>query len=188
MPRRGLDTEQVVREAAEILDAEGPEALTLAHVADRLGVRSPSLYNHVAGLDDLRRRLGLHGIDLLAERCRSASMGRAGADAIAAIADAYRTMAKDHPGLYPLTQVATPEDEEWSRRSSAVLEPVLAALAGLGLEGDDAIDAARSIRAAIHGFVDLEIRGGFGLQRSVDDSFTAMIEVLVGGLVSRTRE
>lgn len=184
MPRRGLDTDQVVRAAAVILDAEGPGALTLARVAADLDVRPPSLYNHVAGLDDLNRRLGLHGLDLLGDVCRSAAMGRSGVDAIRAIGEAYRSMAKAHPGLYPLTQIAAPEDAEWERRSAAVLEPVLAALEGLGFRGDEAIDAARSIRSALHGFVALEVHGGFGLTRDVDASFAFLLHMVDRGLTA----
>lgn len=57
MPRRGLDTAAIVTAAAEIADAQGVDAVTLARVADRLGVRAPSLYVHLTGLGELRRLL-----------------------------------------------------------------------------------------------------------------------------------
>ena len=62
MPARaGLDSAAVVRAAADLADAKGIDALTLGEVAARLGVRTPSLYNHIAGLDGLRRDLALLG-------------------------------------------------------------------------------------------------------------------------------
>ena len=57
MPRMGLDAERVVDAAAGIADAEGLEAVTLARVAGELGVRAPSLYNHVDGRDDVLRAI-----------------------------------------------------------------------------------------------------------------------------------
>src|SRR5262249_53912537 len=57
MPRAGLDSESVVAAAAAMADEDGLEAVTLTRLAGRLGVRTPSLYAHVRGLDDLRGRL-----------------------------------------------------------------------------------------------------------------------------------
>jgi AcrR family transcriptional regulator len=58
-PRAGLTTEAVVTLALEVVDESGPEALTLAKVAERAGVAAPSLYKHVKGLADLRRLIDL---------------------------------------------------------------------------------------------------------------------------------
>ena len=80
MPRVGLDRAKVTATAAGILDTEGPDSLSLARVAAELGVKPPSLYNHVDGLDGLARSIALDGIEGLAEVCRTATMGRSGAD------------------------------------------------------------------------------------------------------------
>ena len=82
MARMGLDTAKVIDAAAEIVDRDGLGALTLARVAREVGVRAPSLYNHVEGLDDLERRLGLRGLEILGRECRTAVMGRVGPDAL----------------------------------------------------------------------------------------------------------
>ena len=61
MPRAGLNSAAVVEAAARLADSEGLAAVTLAHLAEQLGVRPPSLYAHVASLEDLRRRLAARG-------------------------------------------------------------------------------------------------------------------------------
>ena len=53
---------KIVETAAEIADANGVQEVTLASLAQTLGVRSPSLYNHVKGLQDVRKNLGIYGI------------------------------------------------------------------------------------------------------------------------------
>ncbi|MFM9878424.1 MAG: TetR-like C-terminal domain-containing protein [Rhodoglobus sp.] len=53
------------------------------------------------------------------------------------------------------------------------------ALSGYGLTGDDEIDAIRSLRSALHGFVALEAAGGFGLPLDVDRSYTRLVEMLL---------
>lgn len=183
MARPGLTPDHVVGTAAVIVDAEGRvESLTLARLAKRLGVKTPSLYNHVAGLDDLVYRVGLQTLEELGEACRRAAMGRAGANALAALADAYRAFAFRRPGTYPLTQVARPGDPVWEKATGEVLEPLLVILAGMGIEGDDAIHAIRVLRSALHGFASLEVSGGFGIDLSVDDSFRRMVDSVVAGM------
>jgi AcrR family transcriptional regulator len=184
VPRAGLDRERVVSAAAEIADREGLTALTLTRVAKLLGVRSPSLYAHVDGLDDLRERVASRGALALAERLSDAAAGRAGRDALFAVAAAYRAYAKECPGSYAALQRVGGRDDEASRR---VVGVVLAMLRGYRLTGDDAIHAARAVRAALHGFVLLETDAGFGIPLDLDESFARMVAVLDAGLRSVSR-
>jgi len=183
MPRAGLSTAAVVAAAAEIADAEGLDRLTLARVAAAAGVRTPSLYNHVESLDDVRRRVALLALRDLADALRDAAVGRAGDDALAAMADAYRAYARRHPGRYAATQRAPAEgDEEMRAAAKGAVDVVLAILRGYGLEGDDAIHAARAVRSALHGFVALETGGGFGIPVDLDESYARMVRALARGL------
>jgi AcrR family transcriptional regulator len=152
-------------------------------VAAELRVRPPSLYNHVSGLDGLRRDLALRGVSELGERIRDAAVGRAGADALTALAGAYRAYARERPGLYRALQRAPDAgDSELAAAAVRLLQPVLAVLAGFGLEGDAAIHAARSLRSAMHGFVELERLGGFGLDVDLDASYDWMIATFSAGM------
>ncbi len=181
--RAGLDRERVVGAAADIVDAGGADALSLAAVAARLGVRIPSLYNHVAGLEGLRRDLALHSLGLLDDALRLAALGRSGDEAVIAIAAAYRAFVKAHPGLYEITQRVPPvADPAIQAASAAPVQVALAVLAAYGLSGEDAIHAVRALRSAIHGFVTLEMSGGFGLPVDLDESFHRLIAILIRGL------
>jgi AcrR family transcriptional regulator len=182
MPRQGLDRERVVGAAADLADAEGVEAVTLARVAAQLGVRSPSLYNHVDGLEGVRRGIALLALRELAETLREAATGRAGREALEAIAHAYRAYALAHPGRYPLTQyLSQPKDPDIDAAAGAVVRVVLDALRGFSLADDDAIHAARGLRSALHGFVSLETGGGFGIDLDLDESFTRLVATIAAG-------
>lgn len=188
MPRAGLTTERVVEVACTLVDRDGPGGLSLAAIAGALGVKPPSLYNHIGGIEDLERSVALAGADLLAEALRDAAMGRSGPDALREAARAYRTVARTHPGMYALAQIARPHDGEYERRARRAIEPVLAILSGYGIEGDDAIHATRVVRAALHGFASLETGQGFGIDLPVDDTFEMMLRVLTDGLNERRDE
>jgi AcrR family transcriptional regulator len=182
----GLAYEQVVDAAAEIADADGLDAVTLASVAARLGMRAPSLYAHVDGLNGLRRALALRGAGLMADAFEAATAGAAGLDAIRGLAHAYRAFAREHRGLYAAAQraVRPGEDDELYRALAAPVAPVARALAEAGVPDGERIHVARVLRSALHGFAALEAGGGFGMPQSVDESFGRLVDLLVGGIAS----
>lgn len=187
MPRAGLDTEAVVAAAAELADERGLEQVSLTALAQRLGVRTPSLYAHIGGLADLRRRLGARGARELAGAVTVAAAGRARFDALQAVALTYRDYARGHPGTYAAMQRAPSPDPDSGSGDLAgaarrLLDVILAALGGYELHGDQAIHGVRAVRAALHGFVALEQLGGFRLGVSLDESYQALIAMLDRGL------
>jgi AcrR family transcriptional regulator len=184
MARAGLSTEAVVAAAAALADREGLEAVTLARLAADAGVRPPSLYAHIDGLDDVRRRLAMCGAHELAAALREAATGRSGGDALRAFAAAHRDHARCHPGTYLAAQRAPAKGDAEARAvANEAVDVLRAVLAGYGLEGDDAIHAARAVRAALHGFAMLEAGGGFGIKLDVDESFARLVELLDRGLL-----
>lgn len=174
MPRAGLSPAVVTGTAADLADEQGWDSLTLAAVADRVGVKVPSLYKHVASLDALRQAVAAQAADELADALTSATVGVSGSDALTRLCGAYRAYALEHPGRYAAAQ-RPGRDNPGAERTLTVVNAVLS---GYGIEGADAVDAARAVRAALHGFTALETTGGFGLPRDVGRSFDA----LVGGL------
>lgn len=186
-PRAGLSPRRVAVAAGDVADRDGLAALSLGDVAAELGVRPPSLYNHVAGLDGLRRELTVHALETLGTVVQGAAVGRAGPVALREIAHAIRDFARQHPGRYAATVPADEGDDRIRTASRAVVTTVLTVLAGMGLEGDDALHATRGLRSAVHGFVHLELHGGFGLDLDLDRSFERLVEDVITGIVARTR-
>lgn len=183
MARAGLAADVVLREAARLIDERGMDGLSLALLADNLGVRIPSLYKHVNGMPALRRGVMIAAKRDLAGALSAAAVGRSRENGITAIAHAYRKWAIEHPGQYPLTmQAPTAGDEEDLAISSTLVELVFRVLAGYGLEGDDAVDATRFLRATLHGFVALETGGGFALPVDLDRSYQRLVSSAVTAL------
>ncbi|SKC37970.1 transcriptional regulator, TetR family [Plantibacter cousiniae] len=176
MPRAGLSRARVVDEAAELADEVGLEGLTLAALAERLGVRQPSLYKHLDSLAGLRRSISLQAKGELGDVLLRAAVGRSGADAITVMAGAYREWALEHPARYTAAQwIAGPEDEEDAAASLGAIQVISDVLTAYELRGDDAIDAIRAFRSTLHGFVSLEAAGSFGLDRDLDRSFDRLV-------------
>lgn len=178
--RAGLDRAAVIQAAATLADSAGLEEVTLAMLANHLGVRTPTLYHYVAGLDGLRRELALLGLHETSRRLGRAVMGKAGDDAIVALAEAYRAFAKERPGLYAATTRAPgPDDTEWQEAGAAVVDIVLCALDAYHLPQDEALHAVRAIRSIVHGLVSLENSDGFKLPLAVDETFRRLVRMLL---------
>ena len=182
--RRWLNKEIVVDTAARLANEAGTaDQVSLTEVARTLDVQVPSLYNHVAGLDDLRRELALLGGRELTTRLRRAAFGLSGREALLAMAHAYRAFAHDQPGLYALTlRAPDPDDAALNAIAEELLQMLALVLASYALHGDDALHAIRGFRAVLHGFVSLEMGGGYELPLARDESFQRLIVTYVDGL------
>lgn len=184
--RAGLDKPTVVAAAAALVNREGVAALSLKRLAGELGVQTPSLYNHVAGLPGLERELALLGVQRLGDALTAAVIGKSGAAAVAALLDAYRSFVTANPGLAAYTvrpaALDAPNDVERIQAETRIVHVAVAVVASFGLMGDDAIHAVRMLRSVVHGFATLEAAGGFGIPLDLDESFRRLVEMVVAGL------
>ena len=185
-PRSNLTKETVVQAAADLINTEGLEALSLGHLAQKLGIRTPSLYNHVDGLPGLMRELSILNARNLADCISEAAIGQSGAEAVRRIMQAMRVYIKEYPGLYLSTvrasgtqPVVDPELEQEEARSVKV---GMVVMASFGLEDGDAIHALRALRSLVHGFATLEVSGGFGMPLELDESFSRLVDLFIAGL------
>lgn len=176
MPRAGVTVPWIVDVAVEVADRRGLDNVTLAAIAKELGIRVPSLYKHVPNLESVH--------DLLAERCREmlvdameeATLGASGQGAMLSLATAIRAWALKYPARYAATvkgQVPGFEPSAATTRAMMILVEVIGA--GGETTTPETIHRARALRAQIHGFIDLELRGGFGIPIDIEESFRWMM-------------
>lgn len=184
MPRpKQIDLDRILEISIALADAHGFEAVTLASVAAQLDIRIPSLYNHVSGLPGLRDQMRLWALRGLSEALRRAAVGRSGAAAILAAAHAYRAFALAHPGLYPATlRAPAPDEPELTAISQEIVDTLLRLLEPYAFSQEDSLHVIRGLRSLLHGFVALEIAGGFGLALDRDESFRRLLQVFIDGL------
>lgn len=182
--RRWLTRDIVVAKAAEMADGAGAaEAVTLTALAAALDVRVPSLYNHISSVDGLVQGMAVYAARHLIDRLRAATTGRAGREALHAMAAAYRRFAREHPGIYPLTvRAPDPGEEALVALAQELLQMLLLLLASCGLQGDEALHAVRGFRALLHGFTALERAGGFKMALDLDESFERLVITYLDGL------
>jgi AcrR family transcriptional regulator len=184
VPRVGLTVDHVVASAAGLADEIGFQGVTMGLLADRLGVRAPSLYKHVSGLADVQHRLAILALTEVGEVIRDAAAGRAGRDALAAMLAAIRAYVLAHPGRWAATtdtETAGPGDPLLAA-GIRVIDLIAAVLRGYGLGEDEMYHAIRVVRSTVHGFATIEAHRGFQWDADPDQSFEWMIRFIDRGL------
>ena len=179
MPRANLSPAKIVERAVQWVDVHGYEQLSMAALAHSFGVATPSLYKHVPSLAWIKRGVAEQGLRELGDAFQNAVAGRHQEVALRRLAHAYREYAKLHPGRYVAVQRAQdPEDTDLQSLSQRVLQPIYEILHTYGRTGDQATHDIRLLRAALHGFVSLEMAGGFGMPLNIDASFDHLIAAM----------
>ena len=181
-----LSRDSIVNAALTFLDREGWDALTINALANQLGTKGPSLYNHVHSLDDLRRTVRMRVVGDIIDMLTTVGQGRTPDDAVTVMASAYRSYAHHHPGRYSaFTRMPLGgDDPEFTEATHAAAAPVIAVLSSYGLDDEAAFYAALEFWSAMHGFVLLEMTG---VMNGIDTDvvFTDMVMRLAAGMRSR---
>ena len=180
-----MDTAQtrLLKGATVLVNQRGLEELSMSELAQALNVRTPTLYSHVAGLDDLKRLLALHGLAELERTMARATIGISGPDAVRALLNAYREFVEKNPGLYAATVPTPPRsDREWSSAVDRLMDTLLASLRYYDLRGPEKVHALRGLRSFVHGFVSLESSGALKHPVNRNDSFAWLVESFLAAL------
>jgi AcrR family transcriptional regulator len=182
----GLSSQDVVAAAAELADEAGYKELTMGLLAQRLGIRTPSLYKHVGDLADLRRRIATRAVTELGDAVGESLQGRAGLDALTAAMTTIRAFVAAHPGGYAaiIDAQLTGPDDPLQTPDSRLIGSIAALLRGYGIADTEVDHAIRTVRCIFHGYAALEAAPGFEWSGRSDETFDWIIRFLDRGLRS----
>ncbi|MEV5153952.1 TetR-like C-terminal domain-containing protein [Streptomyces werraensis] len=178
-PRAGLTAERLTRAGTTLADEVGFDQVTVSELARRFDVKVASLYSHVRNSHDLKTRIALLALEELADRAADALAGRAGKDALVALANVYRDYAREHPGRYAAAQFRL--DPETAAASAGVRHAKMtrALLRGYELDEPDQTHAVRLLGSVFHGYVSIEMGGGFSHSApDTDETWSRVLDAL----------
>jgi AcrR family transcriptional regulator len=186
--RVGIKPETVIAAAADIADRSGWDQITLANVAGQLGIKTPSLYNHVEGLPDLRQKLAVFASGELRDRLHDAAIGLSGKECFIALGSAYVEFVRLHPGLYDaINRVTSPKPPEYEQAAEQILKLFVRLMEPLQLAETEAVHAIRGLRSMVHGFASLKSMGGFQMSEDLNESLAKSITYYWNGINSSLR-
>ncbi|MFD0019816.1 TetR/AcrR family transcriptional regulator [Streptomyces sp. NPDC058382] len=174
----------MVAAGAALADEVGFANLTMGLLAERVGVRTPSLYKHVGGQEDLVRRIAVLALGEAADAVGGAVQGYAGRDALGAAARAFRSFVLEHPGRYAATIGMEPSgpDDPLALAGERLLGGFTAVLRGYEIAESEVDHALRMLRSLCHGFATLQAAHAFQWSADIDDSFEWLIAFADRGL------
>lgn len=189
MSRNGLSKEKVVKSAVALIEQSGTAKFSMRALADSLHIKTASLYNHIEGMETLMIEVCIHTLHIQRDIEMNAIVGKSYSEAIPALANAYRTFAKEHKELYRLSMnTAVSIGKQLNEISRCIVEPFMTVLAHTALSDEEKYHWQRVLRGIVHGFVSQEDAGFFShLPADVDESFNTAIRCYMDGLMLAER-
>jgi AcrR family transcriptional regulator len=187
-PRQGLDTATIIETAASMADELGMTEITLASLAKRLNIKTPSLYNHIEGLEGLKKLVALYGLKELRKVLAEQLNDQDKEQTVINMARAYINFARIRPGIYELTlQAPKHNDKESHEVGGEIVAMLLSVFKNYGLEDEAALHTVRCFRSALHGFASLEQNKAFGLLIDRDLTLKILVHSILSGIPSTKR-
>lgn len=178
----GITKTEVIKTAAHIADENGLNNVSLKTVAEKLNIKSPSLYNHIKSLDELLREVAHMGMKTMNDRMMSSAIGVSGDDAIKKISIEYLNYMIKHPGVYETIQWATwhgtEETAELFNNYSSLLKTLINSC---NLNTDKTDEILNLLTGVLHGYTTLQLR--FALsdpEKAKSNLLNTMDTVLLG--------
>jgi AcrR family transcriptional regulator len=183
--REKLTRQKVIDAALTLCDEKGFDALTLAEIAKFLGIKPPSLYNHIENLDALKQQIGLQGLNAFYDVIAASAFGKSGSEALFAVADAYIQFVHENNCLYrAMTRVPDTNEPAYAALNQKLVS-MLTQLAAYFVEDEtDRLHCVRGLRSLLHGFASIQLEGGFRMTLPQRESLHYALAVYIRGLES----
>lgn len=177
-----INRESIIAEAVTMIEAEGVDRLSVNVLAERLGVKTPSLYRYFANKTDLLRAVNEETVEALFRAITPAlEAPGAAADRVQHIARVYRDFAHQHPATYGLLYTNTiaelRPDEQTLVRLVLPFQALMAEISGEA----ESLAALRGLVALMHGFIMLELAGQLRRGGDLDAAYRASIAAYLRG-------
>ena len=184
MFHKGLNKEIIIAAAEELIEQEGFQQFSMRKLAERLDVKTASLYTHIESMEMLFTEVGLSILKAQKEYLMGAVKEQHGDHAVTALADAFRRFAFEHPELYRfIVQIPAGEDEVLKEAAAMTAEPFMSVLADYCISDNRRMHWQRVLRGLMHGFVSEEQAGYFShYPVSADESYKIAVLCVIDGL------
>lgn len=184
MAHKGLDKEAVVKAAVGLIEEDGYGNFSMRALADRLGVKTASLYNHVSSMEELYTEIGLSALRQQKQTQLDAIEGKQRDEAVYALADSYRRFAREHRELYKvITGMPKVPNAILQHAAAQIVDPIMQALADYDLDELARMHWQRVLRSIMHGFISQEEAGFFShFAAAADESYPIAVRCFLDGL------
>lgn len=185
----GLTREKVIEKAGELANEEGLNAVTITNLANYLGIKKPSLYNHIKDQDDIYSEIMKYGWEYISNEICPNILSEDAKEAITELSNEIYKYAVENPGVFEaMLWYNSYKNEKINIAMEGVYHFFFSQTDKLGIEREVANHLLRTYRSMVEGFLLLVIHDSFGNPASMEESFRISIELFTRGLdLYRTR-
>ena len=176
----------VIDAASQIADEHGLHNVSLKVIAEKLCIKTPSLYNHIDNLDSLLREVAHKGMRTINERLERVAIGKSGDVALKAVGIEYLNFMIEHPGIYETIQWATwngtSETAEIYENYTSLLKTLIRSCKLQEKYVDEILDIFAGI---FHGYTTLQLRYAFDNPNQVRERLSNTLDTILRGIYQR---
>lgn len=183
MSKNNISNELIIETAAKLSNRTGLDSLSLKDIAEELNIKSPSLYNHVSGLDEIKEKLMIYGWKQVEDKMIDSVIGYAGYDALKNMCYSFYEYAKDNKGVFSaMLWYNKFETTENKNATTRLFDMMFKILRPLEISDDKINHIIRTLRSFLEGFALLVNNNAFGNPISIDKSFEISLEIIMNGI------
>ena len=166
--------EAVIKATSDLADEKGLNNVSLKAVAQKLNIRTPSLYNHIESLDNLLLEVAHNGMRDMNERMMKIAVGKMGKEAIKLVSIEYLNYMIEHPGT-----------EETATIFNNYLSLLTTLIQSCSLNKDKTLEILNMLTGIIHGYTTLQLGNAFSASDKVRFELAEAIDTLLVGIFQK---
>ena len=183
MPKNMVSEESIIETSALIANKIGLENLSLKIIADELNVKSPSLYNHISSLDDVKNKLMVYGWKQLENKMIDSAVGVTGYEALNNMSNVFYDYAINNTGVFMAmlwyNKYDSIEKDNATKRLFNILFKIMKTL---NISDDNINHIIRTLRGFLEGFCLLVNNNAFGNPISIKESIDLSLKIIINGI------
>lgn len=185
MSKNNINEEIIIETSAKLVNNIGLDNLSLKLIAKNLNIKSPSLYNHISGLEETKQKLMLYGWKQMEEIIIESTIGVSGYDALRNMCNAFYEYATNNKGVFTaMLWYNKYKNEELNIATTKLFNIIFKILKPLNISDDNINHIIRTLRSFLEGFSLLVNNNAFGNPILIKESFNLSLEIIINGIKS----
>lgn len=185
MSKNTINDKMIIETAADISNEIGLDNLTLKIIAEKLNIKSPSLYNHISNLDDIKEKLMIYGWEQVEELMVESAVGSTGYEALKNMCYAFYDYTTNNKGIFnAMLWYNKYENQDKMKATTRLFTIIFKVMKALKLNDDYINHMIRTLRSFLEGFSLLVNNNAFGNPISIKESFDVSLKIIMNGIKS----
>lgn len=185
MSKNNISDELIIKTSAQLSNKVGLDNLSLKIIAEELNIKSPSLYNYITGLDEIKSRLMIYGWKQLEEKIIDSAVGISGYEALKNMCYAFYDYSINNKGIFTaMLWYNRYENVEKENATTRLFNVLFKVMKSLDISDDNINHIVRTLRSFLEGFSLLVNNNAFGNPISIKESFDLSLEIIMNGIKS----